>query len=89
MISVSALLLLCCSSVLFPDAVGYSVYRAVPKVTVESDENQRIECPPYPKGYVLVGTFRKKDEPVQHRHVEQEDKPACYHYEPLMPGESA
>ena len=89
MISVSALLLLCCSRVLFPDALGYSVYRAVPRVTVVSDENRIIECPPYPTGYVLVWTFRKNDERIQHRHVEQEGKPACYHYEPLMPGESA
>jgi hypothetical protein len=89
MISVSALLLLCCSRVLFPDALGYNVYRAVPRVTVVSDENRLIECPPYPKGYVLVGMFRKKDQRIQHRQVEQESEPACYHYEPLMAGESA
>jgi len=89
MVSVSALLLMCCSTVLFEDAVAYNVYRAVPTVTVIGDNDRTIECPLYPKGYVLVGTFRKEDDGIQEQQVEREGKPACYHYEPVMPSESA
>jgi hypothetical protein len=88
MVSLSALLVLCCSTVLYADPVGYAVYWAVPKVTVVSGGNRMIECPPYPKGYVLLGTFRK-DAHIQHNQLEEDDKPACYHYEPLMLGDSS
>ena len=88
MVSLSALLALCCSTVLYPDPVGYTVYWAVPKVTSVSHDNRMIECPPYPKGYVLLGTFRK-DSHIGHHQMEEDEQPACYHYEPLMPGESS
>jgi hypothetical protein len=81
--AISALLVLSCSTVLHPAQVGYIIYWAVPNVTTVSHGNRVIECPPYPKGYVLLGTFRK-DAHIRHNQLEEDDKPACYHYEPLM-----
>ena len=88
MVPLSALLVLCCSTVLHSDPVGYSIYRAVPKVTLVSHGDRMIECPPYPNGYVLLGAFRK-DADIRHHQKEEDDQPACYHYEPITPEESS
>ena len=88
MVSISTLLALCCTTVLYSDPVGYTVYWAAPKLTSVSLGNRMIECPPYPKGYLLLGTFRK-DAHIRDHQMEKDEKPACYYYEPLMPGESS
>jgi hypothetical protein len=63
--------------------IGYvNVYWSVPTVEHFQNGDQVVTCPKWPAGYVLLGVFPEGLTPRQHQ-MEEDAKPACYHYEKI------